>query len=63
MELTEEAFKKLIVTFGDDIHVLRACPNCGRFLKTGSIFLNGLEEIATKNWICKKCGNVKPTII
>lgn len=43
----------------ETIGVYRRCE-CGRFLKKGQLFLNGLGEIKLKGWACVKHGEVEP---
>lgn len=33
---------------------------CGKFLKKGKLFENGLGELKFKGFTCKKCGEVEP---
>ena len=34
------------------------CPNCGRFVKAGSVLINALGEIVEGNAACFKCGEI-----
>jgi len=45
-----------------DIYVLRCCPICNRFLKTGKLSVNRLCDVKLEGWVCKKHGEVKPLI-
>ena len=61
MELTENtpvvAYKDLE---GGEIYVIRLCPTCGRFIKTGILLTNLSGEVTLENWLCSKCGEVQP---
>lgn len=46
-----------------DIYVYRQCPECGRFIKSGRLFVCGLGVVMLKDWICKKHGEVKPLFV
>ena len=60
-ELNEWDYDHLMVFFDNDgPAVLRRCPECGRFLNKGEVFVNGLEETKLEGWICKKHGEVQP---
>ena len=45
---------------GSDHYVIPHCPNCGRFIKTGSIWVNGAGNTKAKGFNCKKCGEIEP---
>ena len=44
----------------DELYVVRRCPHCGRFLRSGQVLINGLGDVALRGWTCTKHGEVKP---
>ena len=49
-----------VVCFEDGLTVYSRCPLCGRWIKTGEAWINGLEETKLTGWICAKHGEVQP---
>jgi hypothetical protein len=52
-------------TFTDDedsgtIYVVRRCPHCQRYIKTGKVFVNGLGHTKLRGWRCSIHGAVRP---
>lgn len=45
---------------GGSIIVFPYCPKCGKFIKRGQVFTNGIGETTFENWVCKKHGEVSP---
>ena len=48
-------------TYHGDIVVWRVCPNCGRFIKCGSVYSNKMGEFKFEHWECAKHGEIKPS--
>lgn len=44
---------------GETIGVYARC-SCGKFLKTGELYMNLAGEIKLKGWMCSHCGEVEP---
>ena len=59
-----EAWDKLIHWYPDDEHggifVYRVCPNCGKFITKGEVYVNQVGDVRLDFWHCKTCGIVQP---
>jgi hypothetical protein len=44
---------------GSEILVFRRC-DCGRFINTGSVEVNGVGMVRLTGWKCSRCGPVQP---
>ena len=45
---------------GGEIIVFPKCPVCGKFVKHGSVTVNGLGRVRLYDWICKTHSEVEP---
>jgi len=43
-----------------ELVVIRRCPLCQRFIRQGSVYVNGRGDVKLTGWTCKKHGEVRP---
>ena len=44
----------------ETIGVYRRCPECGRFITEGKLFINFAGYIRLEGWKCKQHGEIEP---
>lgn len=59
-ETNQSLFLVFEISGQGELYVLRQCPDCGRFITTGRVLINGLDQLKLPGWQCKKHGEVKP---
>lgn len=47
---------------GEELLVSPVCSDCHRFIKMGTVWVNGFEETKYTGFICKTHGEIEPDI-